>query len=210
MRFLKTKIFLANQALKKQNIEKEAPLSLSLAHLSEDPTEASSTNEISSPPVSQIEEVDVSPSSSKATRNNSLKGDRRPTKNIVVNYGKAITSFALSKLAVPYLKPILEEEKIKLSEFNQFAKKAREKVTGIEGFRSVVKIENGKDGARSASFKRVLVKIGEIFIKYFSVNWIMHGRLTHKLTYLQYRFKVLRRIQNPELFTYMSNEKRRI
>jgi len=204
MRFLKNKIFLANQALDRQN-SLLSPSALNPAHKPPLPSQ--------SPPQSDSKSKNSpsnkTPQDSASYSQASLKGDLRPTKNIVVNYGKAITSFALSELAAPYLKPFLEQEQIKSVEFIQFAKKARQRITGIEGFRSVILINPAKDGAKNTACKRILIKAGEIFIKYFSVNWIIHGRLAHKLTYLKYRFKVLRRLQNPALFTYMSNEKKK-
>jgi len=52
-------------------------------------------------------------------------------------------------------------------------------------------------------FKRLFQVISEIFIKYFSVNWIFDSKVQYKQAHLKFRFKILRRIQNPELFTYL-------
>lgn len=129
------------------------------------------------------------------------------TKNISLNYGKAIASFALSDIALDYLEELTKNEKIKLCQFIAFLSSTRDKIRGISGFRSLLLITN-KDCAEVAACKRVFKALCEIFIKYFSVNWIIHGKMVHKEVYLKYRSKMLRRIQNPEHFTYIkANDK---
>jgi hypothetical protein len=59
------------------------------------------------------------------------------------------------------------------------------------------------DTEKEMEFKNILKKLGEIFIKNFSVNWIFSGKMTYKEAHLKFRFKMLRRIRNPELFTYL-------
>lgn len=136
-------------------------------------------------------------------------GNTRATKNIVINFGKAIASFAVSPLATPYLEQILEKENITSKEFTDFVNEAKAGIGGIDSFRLLLLIDESRDTPRLAACKRAFAAISTVFIKYFSVNWITHGRVAHKLTYLKYRFKVLRRIQNPEFFTYISEGKRR-
>jgi len=210
MRFLKTKILLAAQALERKSKGSSTPTSNSenFSQVSDEEPQSRPQKSKAIPKKQASKGATVTPKPS-YTKLNPPKGDLRATKNIVVNYGKAITSFAVSKLATPYLKTLLEASDITSAEFNQFAKKAREQIAGIDSFRTLLMIDDNKEGPKVSECKRILIKIAEIFIKYFSVNWIMHGRLLHKLTYLKYRFKVLRRIHNPELFTYMSNEKKR-
>lgn len=136
------------------------------------------------------------------------EGSSRATKNVVINFGKAIASFAISPLAYTYLKPLLEKENISNKEFADFVGEAKAGIGGIDSFRSLLLIGESET-AQLCACKRIFAELGKVFIKYFSVNWITHGRVSHKLTYLKYRFKVLRRIQNPELFTYISEGKRR-
>ena len=208
MRFLKTKIQLASEALERRSKGTSSPsIHESLSQASTDDSQIQVV--LQDLPKRRAKMNVITPPKPVCSKLNPLKGDLRATKNIVVNYGKAITSFALSKLATPYLKTLLEGSNITRAEFNQFAKKAREQIAGIDSFRSLLMIDEKKEGLHVANCKRILIQVAEIFIKYFSVNWIIHGRLLHKLTYLKYRFKVLRRIHNPELFTYMSNEKKR-
>jgi len=128
----------------------------------------------------------------------------RSTKNIVKNYGKAICSFACSEIGKPYLDSVLEKNNIqqKHKEFIAYICKVKESIDSIQSFRSLLLItENDTDDM--IAYKRAFAAIGEIFIKYFSVNWIFSGRITHKDTHLKFRFKMLRRIQNPEFFTYL-------
>src|SRR5689334_18219308 len=44
----------------------------------------------------------------------------KETKNIVLNYGRAISSFATSKLAPPYLDPLAAQEGVKPERFKKF------------------------------------------------------------------------------------------
>jgi len=130
------------------------------------------------------------------------KEDVKSTKTIVKNYGKAIASFAISPIAIPYLTPLLTQEGVRLDDFVEYITKGKESIEGIDTLRALL-LAKGNDNSRIASFKIVFREIAEIFIKYFSVNWIFSGRMMNKKVHLKFRFKMLRRIQNPELFTYL-------
>jgi hypothetical protein len=132
----------------------------------------------------------------------------KETKNIVINYGKAISSFAITQIALPYLKPLADKEQVSVQSFQKYVEKKKEMIGGIRSLRNILIISE-RTPKEEASYKRIYCAIAEIFIKYFSVNWIIHGRMAHKDTYLKYRFKMLRRIQNPELFTYLKGHKKR-
>jgi len=129
----------------------------------------------------------------------------RATKNIVKNYGRAISAFALSNLAVPYLNNIVEKERISLQQFTEYIRQIKGSIDGLTHFRSTILIEQDDDHHIAAK-KRVLMAISEVFIKYFSVNWIYNSRVFHKKAHLKFRFKMLRRIQHPELFTYLKKK----
>ena len=127
------------------------------------------------------------------------------SKNIVKNYGKALCSFASSKVAVPYLANIMERaelKSVKIPIFAQHIKSKKEKLNSIESLRKLL-VPEPSDDAETREFKILFKEISIIFLKYFAVNWIFGGRLTHKNAHLKYRFKMLRRIQNPEHFTYL-------
>jgi len=130
----------------------------------------------------------------------------RATKNLAKNYGKAVASFACSDLATPYLTSILEKEGLDAQNFSIRMKAAKDSIQSIESFRKWLLI-NHNDGMQEAAEKRAFQAIGVVFIKFFSVNWIIHSRLNNKMEYLKYRFRMLRRIENPELFTYMQGSK---
>jgi len=126
----------------------------------------------------------------------------RATKNIVKNYGRAISAFALSSLALPYLDRILEKEGLTIKQFTQYIKSIRGSIDGLNHFRSTILIEEN-DLPEVAAKKQALIAISKVFIKYFSVNWIFNSRVFHKEAHLKFRFKMLRRIQNPKFFTYL-------
>jgi len=132
----------------------------------------------------------------------STREDYRATKNIAQNYGRAICNFALSDIAESYIRPILEEFEITSKQFRDYMRKTKAFVDGLHHFRQALLV-NQADSPLTRALKQAFRLIGEIFVKYFSVNWIFSGRMEYKKAYLKYRFKILRRIQNPELFTYI-------
>ena len=132
----------------------------------------------------------------------SISESYRAKKNIVKNYGRAISAFALSKLASPYLDNILEKEGLTIHQFAHYIKSIRGSIDGLTHFRSTILVEEN-DLPDVVAKKQALIVISEVFIKYFNVNWIYNSRVFHKEAHLKFRFKMLRRIQHPELFTYL-------
>jgi hypothetical protein len=130
----------------------------------------------------------------------------RTTKNIVKNYGQAICKFTSSPLALPYLNEFLKRENVDLKGFIAFISKSKSSIDGIQHFRSVL-LPKKNDSKLITSYKKMFQDISEVFIKYFSVNWIFHSKVFHREAHLKFRFKMLRRIKNPKLFTYLKNAK---
>ncbi len=186
MRFLKNKIALSAQL----KAVPEAPKSIKI----EVKQESSPT-----PPKRKTKEPSTR-GRKKATP--ASKEEVKSTKTVVKNYGKAIASFAISPVAVPYLTPYILEEQVNLAEFVEYVGKAKENIEGIDTLRGLLLVKDNDDN-KTASFKRVFRALAEIFVKYFSVNWIYSGRMLNKKVHLTFRFKMLRRIQSPELFTYL-------
>lgn len=201
MRILKTKIRLAQEArqrkdlsTKDQSLPSPSPLHDSLSTQPASPC-LTQKSEIASP-------VQKPPKKNKPKAKEIPKKTSKspPLKNITVNYGTAMATFASSYHAIPYLKPLLIERGITMTDFNMFVTDAREAIRSIQTFRSLLIID-GKDNETTVACKEVFQRICVVFIKFFSVNWIMHSRLRHKMDYLKFRFKMMRRIQRPELFT---------
>lgn len=130
----------------------------------------------------------------------------RQTKNIVKNYGKAICKFSLSENALPYRDTFLQKEQVTFEDFRKFVEENKGSIDGLQHFRSLL-LPGKKDDNAKAACKRIFRDVGVVFIKYFSVNWIFHSKIQHKDTHLKYRFKMLRRIKNPKLFTYLKSSK---
>jgi hypothetical protein len=127
----------------------------------------------------------------------------RATKNIVKNYGKAICSFASSPISTPYLEPLAKKHGVEMIDFINFVSNAKESIESMSSFRNHLLITEEDDELR-CKLKQIFRSICEVFIKFFSVNWIFSGRLTYKEIHLKFRFKLLRRVRNPESFTYLS------
>jgi len=124
------------------------------------------------------------------------------TKNLAKNYGKAICNFIIRKLSNEYLIPIAIARAVDIQEFKIFVKANKNSVNNIEKFRNFLTISD-RDEEKVKIFKKMFRDLALIFIKYFAVNWIFSGRLEHRQTYLRFRFKMMRRIRNPEKFTFI-------
>jgi hypothetical protein len=162
-------------------------------------------------PVDPSDETNYHPRASKSILKKAPEEKRETylatlsTKNIVKNYGNAIASFSTSKLAVPYIEEYLRTSKITVDDFQAFISAKKSSLCNMNNFRVLLQ-ENSNDSELVKLHKMTFRKMGEVFIKYFSVNWIFNSRLKHREAHLKYRFKMLRRILKPELFTYL-NEK---
>jgi len=127
------------------------------------------------------------------------------SKNIVKNYGKALCSFASSNIAVIYVEGIVSKKgykSVKTCNFMSYIKGKKESINSIESLRKLL-IAEENDAEEIKAYKDIFKEVSVTFLKYFAVNWIYGGKLMHKNAHLKYRFKMLRRVQNPEFFTYL-------
>ena len=130
------------------------------------------------------------------------KAQLNSAKNIVKNFGRAISSFCLSDIALPYLEPLVNHEDVKLPNFHKFVSHGKENIDGIASFRGLLLVMK-EDNRELRAYKQILQEMSIVFIKYFSVNWIFSSRLKNRTAHLKSRFKMLRRIKDPEHFTYL-------
>jgi hypothetical protein len=126
------------------------------------------------------------------------------TKNIVKNYARAICNFVVSQLAFPYLEDLVvkESENVTVQEFIEFVEERKGTIDSIKRFQKLLLITN-EDEEKVRSFKRLFQAISKVFIKDFSINWIFDGKLKYKREHIFFRFRMLRRIERPEMFTYL-------
>jgi len=230
MRFLKNKILRAQEAQKRKDDQKSSSSSPSSSSLHKPESHefikiedysAHNVQVLITPlrtivPLKSKPRQDFSPESgfsAKRGKNSKLNTygsyatitTKRPAKNIAINYGRAIVSFAISSIAVPYLQPYLaEDNRLSISGFVSFLKKYRTGLKSMQALRTILLIEDQDDDV-VIQYKTIFQKLAEIFIKYFSVNWIFHSKVFHKEAHLKFRFKMLRRIRCPELFTYLKH-----
>ena len=124
------------------------------------------------------------------------------------NYSRALVNFALSTAAETYVSSSTQEHNITRAYFNRFIRKDKHKMNCIQSLRNKLLIfPEDTDGI--ARCKRVFQSACVAFMKYFSVNWIYNSKVSDKLTHLKYRFKILRRIQDPQHFTYLKEFKKK-
>ena len=136
-----------------------------------------------------------------------IDSSAKGSNNIMKNYSRALVNFASSDLATPYLKRRKEEvdedgETIPNEEFQGMLNAKKEKINCIKSLRELLLVEHS-DTRPIKAFKRTFRYICVIFINYFSVNWIFSSKISDKMGHLKYRFKILRRVRNPEYFTYL-------
>jgi len=124
-------------------------------------------------------------------------------KNAPKNFGRAICNFILSDYSEPYLRNCIQKYQFSGQDFLKYIQEKRKHFQGIIEFRSLLLIESN-DSELIQQFKLSFQYLAEIFIKFFSVNWIFNSRLEYKLEYLKCRHKFLRRIKNPRFFTPVS------
>ena len=135
------------------------------------------------------------------------KRESNANKNIVKNYARAMVNFALSNVATATIEDLIKQENnpgINLRTFRKFMDEQKEEVTSIRRLRELL-LPCDQDEEVFAGFKRIFKEIGMIFIRDFSLNWIYNSKVGDKLTHVKYRFKMMRRVQNPEYFTYIEN-----
>jgi hypothetical protein len=130
-----------------------------------------------------------------------IKKKANSSKNIVKNYGRTMVTFAISNIALPYIKDKLREENLDYKDFKEYLGLRKETMDGISSLRALLLITEDDDET-VMKIKRVFMHSSVMFVKYFSVNWIFNSKLGDKGSYVKSRFKMLRRITDPEHFTY--------
>lgn len=156
--------------------------------------------------VTPLQQTDRGKNSAKASSKNKKDESKPSSKNIVKNFGKAMCSFASSHLAMPYLERINSHSggDVDLEDFQSHIHSKRDLIDSIDSLRSLLLITKNDDETL-IGFKKIFQEISIIFIKYFSVNWIFQGKMSHKQAHLRSRFKMLRRIKSPQHFTYFKD-----
>jgi len=195
MRFLKTKVALACKRAQEHRDRDSSPLT-------------SQTSTISTPTtiphkpfiIIRGKKPDLTPKKPKSKPSESIV-----SKNVIKNYGKAMAAFACSKLSKPYLEDLAKKEDIVSADFTHYVATYKECTDSIGGLRSLL-LATENDSEEVCTYKRVFKALCEIFLKYFSVNWIFSGKMNHKMLHLTLRFKMLRRVRNPEYFTYLTSK----
>lgn len=124
------------------------------------------------------------------------------TDNIIKNYGRGMTRFALSPIANPYLKKITQKYGVQMKSFLKFVRRKKQSANCIRKIREMLPTQSDSE---RPDYKNRLVfqEITIIFLKFFCVNWLFNSKIDEKIIHLNYRFKMLRRVRDPENFTYL-------
>jgi len=125
------------------------------------------------------------------------------SKNIVKNYGKAIAAFCMSEAAKTYLNKSLLTQNVSFEDFKKFVINRKETIDSIDSFRLLLSPSLEHDSPIERRCKSVFRDMSEVFIRDFALNWIFSNKSQNKEIQLKYRFKMLRRVQNPASFTFL-------
>lgn len=126
-------------------------------------------------------------------------------KNVMKNYSRALAIFALSPLALPYLLPLLQKHKLQLPSFVEFVQLQKKAANCIKGLRDHLLLVKDSDSDQVSTMKQIFQEICVVFLKFFCVNWIFHGKVVDKTAHLSYRLKLLRKVRNPASFNYLED-----
>ena len=136
-----------------------------------------------------------------------LRAERRlkqDSKNVVKNFGKAMSAFCLTDVAKPSRDNLLNKYQISFEVFKDFVIKYKDQIDSIGSFREML-LPSLADSDQTCSAKSVFRELSELFVRDFAVNWIFSSKSNQRATLLKYRFKILRRVQDPIKFTYLKN-----
>lgn len=126
-------------------------------------------------------------------------------KNILKNYIRALINFALSETSLPFLSKKFQEGGLNPEVFRNLMNSRKTTVNSIKDLRELLLVDKRQDSPEMIVFKQTFKDLSVNFIKFYCVNWVFHSRVSDKITHLNYRFKILRRIRNPEHFTYLES-----
>jgi len=194
MRFLKNKIAKASGLILPPTPQPETPLPKPIEPIQSHPKRPSALRK-----PKELESNRPKPSQSPPSTKKQLSGD-----NIMKNYGRAMTNFALSTMAKPYLKGITEKLGISLESFQQYIKERKKSANCIKQLRAMLPLGSGED-EENFELKTAFQKICIIFLKFFVANWLYGSKICEKVIHLKYRFKIMRRVKNPQYFTYLKD-----
>jgi hypothetical protein len=114
--------------------------------------------------------------------------------NVIKNYMKAIASFALSDLALPYLVPLLDASSVNQNEFANFICTYKDQVESLPGILALVNDDEEMDSFLKEC-KNIFKEMCVIFLRYYATNWIYNSqKLKHKEILLKNRLLLQRRI----------------
>ena len=158
-------------------------------------------------PTSKVQVKIEAPSEVKIEENCGKKNRSKRSlgNNVMKNYARAMVNFALSAVAEPYLSKSPLARTVSLQVFREMLAPKLRKINCIKRLRKLLLIDKRRDSEETQAFKGLFQEACKVFLKYFWVNWIYHSRLDDKAKYLKYRGKLLRRVVNPEEFTYLES-----
>ena len=124
---------------------------------------------------------------------------------IVRNYAQVLCSFGSSIMAKSFLKKLIEQKYnglVEIEAFQLYIRRKKESTQSMASLRDLLTVKQDETELE-ISYKRLFSDISVVFLKFFAVNWIFSGKVKHKLDHLKCRHKMIRRVRNPEYFTFL-------
>jgi len=187
MPFLKQKIALANLRLQSKGAYEVKPLKVTISSPSQETATESPVMKVET-----TERVEIK-------RRKSAIGN-----NVMKNYCRAFFNFGISSMVDPYLVCPEEGESLSPEVFKRILNSKKAKLNCIKTLRSLL-LHDNRDSKEMRVFKIVFQRVCLVFLKFFCANWIFNSKVADKMKHLKYRGKMLRRVQNPQYFTYLED-----
>lgn len=123
-------------------------------------------------------------------------------RTIMKNYSRAIFNFAISTVALSSLDGIFSAHQINGQNFREFVTNRDLNLDSITNLRNLLFVRRA-DSQEIMNIKRVFKEMCMIFLKTFSLNWILQSKIENKGAHIKYRSKMIRRVNNPRLFAQL-------
>jgi len=123
-----------------------------------------------------------------------LSGKLTCKKVIVRNYCKALVNFSISEHASGYLLEDLNRGGVDLGTFRNALKAKKDTINTFQDLEQLLWIRPD-DSVQLICFRMSFKNACIIFLKYFSVSWILNAHFKNRSLYLSYKGKFIQHIQ---------------
>ena len=124
-----------------------------------------------------------------------LSGKLNCKKLVIQNFCKALVNFSVSEHASGYLLEDLNQGGLDLGAFRNALKAKKDTINTFQDLEQVLRIRPD-DSIQLICFRTSFKNACIIFLKYFSVSWILNAHLKNRSLYLSFKGKFIQNILN--------------